>query len=190
MRALQLTITIIAGILLFFSASNFVTTIKLINDSVASEGTLIGYHETKYVKNDKYKTATYSYYPVVKFKTVTGQSITFTGNIGESIRGSLPQEDSTDKVVPVIYPQSNPQNARINSFLTLFGKPVVLLLFSAFLFGMTFFLSLFSKPFKALRKPKINKVKLDKVRKKLIMVMKQVKFKKEKFEKQNRTSII
>lgn len=62
-----------------------------------------------------------TYYPVVKFKTKSGQERTF-----RSSSGSSPPSYSVGESVGVLYDESEPSDARIRSFFALWGGPVIL----------------------------------------------------------------
>jgi len=66
-----------------------------------------------------------SYAPYIKFKTGTGEEVTFLSNIGYGKNFAF---HSGDKV-PVLYLSSDPASAKVNSLLEMFALPLVLFVF-------------------------------------------------------------
>lgn len=64
-----------------------------------------------------------AYYPVVKFKTATGQFVEF-----ESKFGGMPAMHEIGQIVAVLYDPANPRSAEVSSTLTRWQAPVVLIL--------------------------------------------------------------
>lgn len=62
-----------------------------------------------------------TYRPVVEFKTKDGSTIEFT-----SSSGSNPPSYSKGEIVEVLYQESSPEHAKINSFFSLWGAAVIL----------------------------------------------------------------
>jgi uncharacterized protein DUF3592 len=63
------------------------------------------------------------YFPVVRFQTRDGQAIEFTSGVGSS-----PSRFKTGQPVSVIYNPQQPQKARLNSGLFLWGGPTLLII--------------------------------------------------------------
>lgn len=61
-----------------------------------------------------------SYYPVVRFRTGSGQEITFRSSFG-----SNPPSHRVGEAVIVMYSESTPNDARIHSFLSLWLGPTI-----------------------------------------------------------------
>lgn len=61
-----------------------------------------------------------NYYPVVKFKTKSGQERTF-----RSSSGSRPPSYHVGESVEVVYDETEPSDARIRSFFSLWGGPAI-----------------------------------------------------------------
>jgi len=63
----------------------------------------------------------YTYRPVVEFTTRSGEKIEFT-----SSSGSNPPSYSRGEIVEVFYDQTNPEQAKINGFFSLWGMSLIL----------------------------------------------------------------
>lgn len=73
----------------------------------------------------------YMYFPVVRFETASGKLIQFT-----STEGSSPPGYHLGEQVVVSYRPDNPQNARINSFLTNWFSSLVLTVLGSIVFWL------------------------------------------------------
>ena len=73
-----------------------------------------------------------SYAPVVSFETASGEKFTFLSDIGYV---DLLKYDRGEEI-PVLYLESNPKSAKINSWFELFVLPVILFCFAGVFWGV------------------------------------------------------
>jgi hypothetical protein len=119
--------SILNGVLLFIGGLAFLSgSAYIINDRLAflsnsskAEATIIDQES----RRGRDKT---TYYPVISFQDDNGQTITFTSEVGSSSQFDYVKGDK----VNVRYNQEKPQNAKISSFLVLWGLPASLLVLS------------------------------------------------------------
>lgn len=83
-----------------------------------------------------------AYAPLVSFETESGEEITFLSNIGYGKGINY----GTNVEVSVLYLASNPQGAKVKSYLELFGLPVVLFLFGGVFWIVGVFMQFLSEP--------------------------------------------
>ncbi len=81
---------------------------QFIEESVATTGRVVDY-ETDYKKGEKE-----TYYPIVEFQTQAGETLQFRSDYGGS-----PAPFEKDEIVKVLYNPNTPQEAKINSFMSL-----------------------------------------------------------------------
>jgi len=81
-----------------------------------------------------------TYKPVVEFKTKTGMLIEFT-----SSSGSNPASYSEGDIVEVLYQDSSPEKAKINSFFSLWGGTTILSVLGSVFFIVGFSIISFGK---------------------------------------------
>lgn len=114
------------GIFIVMTSNN----INFLNKSSISKGIVVDFERQTSSKGKS------SYYPVVEYKTLKGETVRFTENLSTSFS---PQINS---VVEVVYNSENPNEAKINSFAYLWFGPSILA-FMAVIFisigGISFF---------------------------------------------------
>jgi hypothetical protein len=94
-------------ITLIICAIAYQRTQAFINSSVVAQGTVLELQRSL-------TTDSSSYYPVIEFATVQGERIEFKSNFG-----SNPPSYQPGDTVSILYPEDNPDNAQINSFVSL-----------------------------------------------------------------------
>jgi hypothetical protein len=90
---------------------------EFLNNSVQVVGTIID------VESSRSNSTTY-YYPVISFHTLDGTTYTFSSETGSSAAFDINKGDK----ISVRYTEENPQNAKVDSFMELWGLPLALLL--------------------------------------------------------------
>lgn len=83
--------------------------------AAVADGRVIAIEESRDSDGD------YTYYPRVRFHAGTGQQIEFTGDVG-----SNPSGFAVGEAVRVCYDPSNPDDARIDTFMQLWFMPLLL----------------------------------------------------------------
>jgi hypothetical protein len=86
--------------------------------SLRAEGTVVDFNEE--TKHENGKTTT-MYTPVVEFTATSGKTIRFNSNTSSS----SPSYNRGDKV-PVLYSEKTPERARLDSFMSNWGAPLIL----------------------------------------------------------------
>lgn len=105
----------------------YTATKEFLKDAVTAQGTV-----TELVRSKSSDSTTYR--PVVEFKTADGSVVEFTSSMG-----SNPPSFSRGEVVEVFYEEASPEKAKINTFFSLWGLPLI---FGSV--GLVFFLIGFS----------------------------------------------
>lgn len=91
----------------------------LVKDFIPASGTVVeNEYRSRTDPEDSAKTYS-SYYPVVRFTTTSGNEAVFTDQ-----EGSYPPRYEVGEVVDVLYNAQNPQDATINSWLSIWMGPL------------------------------------------------------------------
>ena len=104
-----LGLAMLAGAFFMYSKTQ-----DFMNNALVTEGTV-----TQLVRSRSGDSITYK--PVVEFKTQSGRLIEFT-----SSSGSNPPSYSQGEIVDVLYQEGTPEQAKINSFFSLWGLSTIL----------------------------------------------------------------
>lgn len=91
----------------------FTNTQEFLKSALTADGTVVELVRTR-------STDSYTYKPVVEFKTRDGSLIEFT-----SSSSSNPPSYSQGEIVEVLYQESFPEQAKINGFFSLWGGPAI-----------------------------------------------------------------
>ena len=83
-----------------------------------------------------------AYAPFVRFKTASGEEVTFLSNVGYGKGLNY----GTDTEVAVLYLAGDPKAAKVKSYSELFGLPVVLFAFGGVFWLVGIFLQFLSEP--------------------------------------------
>ena len=113
-----------------FAAKTGYDSKKLLDGGVTSTGKVVSF-EVKHEK-DKKKNKT-MYYPIVSFKDKNGRELEFRSNTG-----SNPKSYRVGEIVEVIYRKDNSDNAKINSFSSMWLLPLILSIFGCIIAGIGF----------------------------------------------------
>lgn len=90
-----------------------------------------------------------AYYPIVRFKTESGEELTERGKVGSS-----PPEHREGETVAVLYNKTNPKDWCINSWLNLYFLPTLFGAFASALLFAAIIVGIFSN-----RRPSISPIK-------------------------------
>jgi len=106
--------------------------VSFIESATETEGTV-----TELVQSRSSDNNSYYYKPVVRFNTSDGQIVEFM-----SSTGSNPASYSVGEKVTILYLPSDPQNAKIKGYFSLYGAAVIVggIGSAFFLVGLTFFI--------------------------------------------------
>lgn len=122
MKLFKIIFSSVGLLFLIIGISFFLDTRSFLEEAFIANGTVVDLVES-------YSSDSTTYKPVVEFKTINNQFITFT-----SSTGSNPPSYHIGEVVDVVYEQNFPNDAKIRSFFTLWGLATVL-----FSMGLVFF---------------------------------------------------
>ena len=112
-KTFQIVFTVAGLALLAIGVISIPGTISFVNRSVVTQGTVVGV-ESEFAGEGNV------YLPTVRFITQDGQSIVFTSSTGEDAYLSRIGESVTVRYVP-----ADPTDARIDSFLQLWGGLII-----------------------------------------------------------------
>ncbi|MFV0480931.1 MAG: DUF3592 domain-containing protein [Campylobacteraceae bacterium] len=111
----------------------YTTSKDFLDNGLRAVGTVEGY-ETRTSKDSDGKSSTY-YHPVVSFTDKSGEIVLFTSSLGTGSRSYAINEK-----IEVLYHEANPENATINSFLSLWFSTIILGIFSVIFLIISFFI--------------------------------------------------
>ncbi len=103
----------LVSLLLYLNARSFVAA------AITARGTVIDYEVSDSMRV-RFARTTRAYQPVVQFRTRDGRQVKFTSRMASS-----PPSYSRGEDVEVLYLQSEPQEAQIKDFQTLWGLPAI-----------------------------------------------------------------
>jgi len=111
---------VLLGIAVFL----FLKTKRLLSVGKTAKGKIVDVVKKESQDQDEegFSSTSTTYYPVIEFKTVTGQVIKFEAGVGRSNQNAY----EIGHTVDVIYDPNKPQDAKINSFLQLWFVPLIL----------------------------------------------------------------
>lgn len=131
LNILKYVFTLIGAGMLVGAVMSYSSTVSFIERATEASGTVIDLERSR-------SSDSTTYYPVVVFEDIRGREIEF-----RSRSGSNPPSFSRGERVSVFYEPSAPESARINSFFSLWGLPMILggmgLVFGAIGGGMLLF---------------------------------------------------
>jgi hypothetical protein len=99
---------LISSVALYFSTQNYLSVVE------RAEGTVIGF--TKRAASRMFGGGGVTYAPVVRFRTIQGETIEIRGPYGRS-----PPTYQRGEQVRVLYNAANPETAKIENFFNLWG---------------------------------------------------------------------
>lgn len=111
---------IIGGAMVFFGWRSYNTTKNFMDRAERASGTVV--EVVARSGTDSNGNPTTYYYPVVEFRTASGQSVR-----QQAATGSNPPSHRVGETVEMVYDPSDPQGARINDFTSIWLLPAVLL---------------------------------------------------------------
>ena len=131
LNILKYVFTLIGAGMLVCAVMSYSSTVAFIERATEATGTVIDLERSR-------SSDSTTYYPVVVFEDIRGREIEF-----RSRSGSNPPSFNRGERVSVFYEPSAPESARINSFFSLWGLPMILggmgLVFGAIGGGMLLF---------------------------------------------------
>lgn len=121
-KALGFVFTFAGLVMLYFSWYNYDATNKFLNTAQSTSGVVVDL-ERRHSSSTSSSGSSTTYAPVVEFTAPeSGQTITFTSNSSSN----PPAYDEGDDVT-VLYDPAEPEEARIDSFMSLWFLPLLLL---------------------------------------------------------------
>ncbi|MCL1131908.1 DUF3592 domain-containing protein [Shewanella sairae] len=132
-KKIQILFSIIGVCFLIGSAFSSISTFNFIKSTVIGSGEVIGLTESRTSNS-----SSYTYAPIVYFSDSNDIGYEFTSSIS-----SNPPSYQVGEFVEVMYLESNPNEAKINGFFSLWGLALILaflgMVFSSIGFGMLLF---------------------------------------------------
>ena len=126
MKPFRIIFSSVGLLFLIIGISSFLDTRSFLKESLVANGTVIDLIASSGSDSITYK-------PMVEFKTINDQFITFT-----SSTSSNPPSYHTGEEVEVLYDPNNPNDAKISSFFSLWGLATVLFLMGSVFFSIGF----------------------------------------------------
>ena len=126
MKLFRIIFSSVGLLFLIIGISSLLDTRSFLEEAFIANGTVVDLTES-------YSSDSTTYKPVVEFKTINNQFITFT-----SSTGSNPPSYHIGEAVDVVYEQNFPNDAKIRSFFTLWGLGTVLFLMGSVFFSIGF----------------------------------------------------
>lgn len=123
---LKYSFTLVGLCLLLGAYYTFDKTQSFLGDSMTAQGTVISLEVSESSDSTTYK-------PRVEFTTADGELVEFTSSFG-----SKPPSHSKGDIVTVFYKQSAPEQAKINSFFSLWGGALIMTILGLVFFGVGF----------------------------------------------------
>lgn len=114
LRILKYVFTLIGAGLLIGAMMSYINTSKFIERASETVGTVIDLERSR-------SSDSTTFYPVVVFEDANGREVEF-----RSRSGSNPPAFSRGETVSVLYESTTPESARINTFFSLWGLPIIL----------------------------------------------------------------
>lgn len=111
---IKYTFTVLGLGMLFGAFTFYTNTQDFLKNALTTSGTVVELVSSRSSDSTTYR-------PVVEFKTQDGKLVEFT-----SSSGSNPPSFSEGEIVEVLYQESSPERAKINSFFSLWGGSTIL----------------------------------------------------------------